>query len=304
MKKRPLLISLDYLLENNRSEITLYVNYWIMNKTNLMLLFKNPTLGAKGGSLPGQDKKLFNDYDLEKNGRNPVGWFEKDVEKIEKMSAPLMYNSDSLKLKVGKSPWSSNVGLSKHSDEGVVEITDGERQFTFGMSVSSAPSQFWRTKVLKIVNKFILANNTQKVILYKQPNSMESFKLNPGEQTYFHWPNKNDLKMLCIKYEGNEYPSYSGSFAILGVSLFECKIKNTSRKEQVNRSAFQEERITVQTTTNQLTTALIFREERKDPLYCIRNNTKFTLEFRQKNSSLDQDSPCMLEPGKSTIQQT
>jgi hypothetical protein len=262
-----------------------------------MLLFKNPTLGAKGGSLPGQNKDLFNKYDIERNGKNPSGWFEKDLGEIEKMSSPLMYNSDSLKLKVGKSPWSNNIGLSKHSDEGIVEITDGERQFTFGMSVHSAPSNFWRTKILKIVNKYILTNNTKKVILYKQTNSNESFKLNPGEQTYFHWPNKNDLKMLCIKYEGVEYPSFSGSFAVLGVSLFECKIKNIYRNEQVNKSSVGEERITVQTTTNQLTTAIIFREERKDPLYSVKNNTKFCLEIRQKNSQADINNPCILQPG-------
>ena len=83
MKKRPLLISIDYLLENNRSELALYVNFWIMNKTNLKLLFKNPTLGTKGGSLPGQNKKKFLNWNIKEKGKDPFGWFERDEEKVK-----------------------------------------------------------------------------------------------------------------------------------------------------------------------------------------------------------------------------
>lgn len=213
------------------------------------------------------------------------------------MINPLMYNNDSLKIKAGKSDWSSSLTLTKHSDEGFIEISDLERQYVFGVTVSSAPAQFWRTKILKLTNKYILVNNTKKVVQYKQPDSDTSFSLQPGVQTYFHWPSKGK-KMLSIKYEGEEYPSFSGAFHIIGVSLFECKIKNTLRNEQQNNSAIGEERITVQTTTNQITTAVIFREERSEPLYILRNNTSKILEFRQKSVENDINNPTTVLPSK------
>tara|TARA_R110002050_G_scaffold76666_1_gene164008 strand:- start:73 stop:921 length:849 start_codon:yes stop_codon:yes gene_type:complete len=136
--------------------------------------------------------------------------------KFALMRRPFMYSYHKVCIRAPNSDWSSDLDLEGRGTAGVVNLhvpdekraeyrtVDGQSDiatYQLGVSVSTAPSPFWRTKLVTIQPHIVIHNRTDVPVLCKQDRSRggegssrtrgednnATLRVPPGQKVPFHW---------------------------------------------------------------------------------------------------------------------
>ena len=261
--------------------LTFYCEYWIQNESQIPLLY-SPTGNANNFAAGSQmvlkaAEQFSKSYKSETAGkrlRSSSKLFEAvEGASLEELTLnmlrrPFMYSNPKLKLKLGSgipSKWTSSLELSGRYTSGVARL-EGESKvegedvpvYEFGVEVTSAPTPFWRTKLVTIKPHILLVNLTSAPLVCSQSlgfsplssadkNPYPMLRLNSGEEKPFHWaftPEKGKQQLLQVSLmpganvelgdgvstEGWDW-SWSSGFPISGgVSRYEVKIRRHGQR--------------------------------------------------------------------------
>lgn len=101
--------------------------------------------------------------------------------------------------------------------------------YEIAMSLHVPEAPFERTKLIKFMPRFVLANRLPFELLITQfePTSDTDgvCRLQPLETTHFHWPDASRYQSLCVKLEDHGW-QWSGSFNIDKADDFFLRIRN------------------------------------------------------------------------------
>ena len=191
----------------------------------------------------------------------------------------VLLESGSFKFKVWNSLPSRRFHVKEVHDSAdthfnLVRSDGGE--FNVSLLSYNAPHPFWRTKVVKVVNRYLIANQTDCELQWSQEGCGKDFSVKSREQSFLHWPSHDNPKLLQIKFKGQEW-SWSYGFDVKDISLFEIKIYNADNTERT---------LIVQTTTEEATTAIIVRPAKSGFCsYLIKNDTSLEMFVNQKDTA-------------------
>jgi len=223
---------------NGKHVISIYCKYWLVNTTGLRMLY-----GYNGGSeiAAGQTSLLDARFDSlrDSSSKEPRDWYFSEFMQSEpflfsypsKMprspeSSPL-FSSSSLPfskqtccVKIANSEWSKGLSLESKGVVGLLELSEAPvvkksgtmvlRSFPIGASISSPKdSKFWRTKVITFASSYVLVNNMDTTLYYRQKDSKVAFSLLPKEKTAFLWPDGKCSKCLQISLDPSDNAWYS-----------------------------------------------------------------------------------------------
>eukprot|EP01127_Copromyxa_protea_P000018 TRINITY_DN10018_c0_g1_i1.p1 TRINITY_DN10018_c0_g1~~TRINITY_DN10018_c0_g1_i1.p1 ORF type:complete len:2161 (-),score=353.61 TRINITY_DN10018_c0_g1_i1:18-6164(-) len=277
---------MDYFLcETGTRYLSFYTRYVITNLTGLPItLEENST--KKLIMTPSSDTTL---------GDSPRSWYNFSLKSQDyaedyynTQQEQVFYGSESkLRMKVGSSESSTAFPLGL-KNEGRVQVFDSKNncQYDFSVSVSPAPGLFWRTGLTKIYSAYVLVNQTDVSIMYRQEATSQTNEwfLENGEQIPFHWQSRSKPKLLQISTL--KCDQWSESFDIDSPTEFQIRMSDASREFHIS--------VCVIGSTNYV----IFSEV-KIPLYKIENNSTFTCEVWQ--DGVQNANHQTVEPATSTI---
>ena len=264
--------------------LTFYCEYWIQNESRIPLLYSSS--GGASGLAAGSEmvfkaaEQFSRSYKDEK-GSSTLSLRTKSPAKLSSVVSlvsiqeltlnmlrrPFMYSNSKLKLKLSEFPskWTESLELSARYTSGIATVEgdpqDGNKEnvpvYEFGVEVTSAPTPFWRTKLITIKPHILLVNLTAAPLVFSQSlgfsplssrdeNPYPVIGLQSGEEKPFHWafkPEKDKQKLLQVSLEpgadvqlGGDSTkgwdwSWSSGFPISGgVSRFEVKIRRHGEK--------------------------------------------------------------------------
>jgi len=208
-ESRSLQLSADFLNDDSTKKVSFYSNYWIINNTGLRLSYKSESNSKKISA--GQ---TLDESSIKQLTGDPSSWYmDEENRGIEVGRNTVYFSNKELCLRVENSSWSKAFPLGVQN-EGLVDIKDesaSQRLYQFSVVVYPAPGRFWRTKLVKIYPGFMLVNQMEQTVLYKQKPAKvvqannnnqpieaddSYYAIKPGQQIPFHWPNfKNATKL-------------------------------------------------------------------------------------------------------------
>ncbi len=157
---------------------------------------------------------------------------------------------------------------------------------SFGVSLFTAPSEYWRTRVLQFDERYQLVNMCDRRICVRQTQSTQSIFLEPGEQRWYQFQDATLPQHMQVQVAEESW-LWSGSFELKEVSRFEIV---------VSRFSGVRTHLTVQTTTNAPITGVIIRPSLPDAaVYRVVNKTRTAMVVRQ--ARLEGDAGEWLNPG-------
>ena len=331
--------------------LTFYCEYWIQNESQIPLLY-SPS-GGSSGLAAGSElvlkaaEQFSKTYKTEKAALklksssklfNAVEMASLEDLTLNMLRRPFMYSNPKLKLKLSGVPskWTSSLELSARYTSGVASV-EGETKeegkdapvYEFGVEVTSAPTPFWRTKLVTIKPHILLVNLTPAPLVCSQSvgfSPLSSADENPypvlglksGEEKPFHWafsPEKGQQKLLQVSLEPganvqvgqgesteNWDWSWSSGFPISdGVSRFEVKIRRHGQRSHHKGGGGEKQKfldfdeyymVRATVNVNQSVIVVEFTHEKNRTVYeyLLENRTeKDVIRVRQKGLPLLQD---------------
>lgn len=267
-------------------KITVYCRYWIVNNTN--------------------KKVLVRDHFIDDIASGQVH-IENAVETtIPEINSPLLYSYKDFHpiesktcVKIDDSLWSKPISLESPGLEGTLEIpkkleNNTTSLYEVGISVRLAPEKvmknnaflillkFYRTKVITLSPRYILVNNTDTTLFYKQNDTTQSFQLESAQSSSWHWTSRDSYKEIKISLRSHEW---SCSFAIDQIGDFAIKIPRlksySDPVSQQQEDNYYTTRVNIK--LDKSTVYIIFDPESKEfPPYRIENFTRATILVGQK----------------------
>jgi vacuolar protein sorting-associated protein 13A/C len=255
--------------------ITLFSQYWLINKTGLPLKYKDGSNRILTDSLASSRSSNFAAI-LREN--DPRRWYIDDPDR----AFPVMFSGRKIHFRIHSSKWSKALKLGSASSMGVLgveEETEEKRdklEFAVAISASDAPGKYRRTKIITFYPNFVLANTTEQVVVCAQVGSRLEYTLEPGEQVPFHWPNILGRRLMKVRFRDDSRYSWSSEFQIDQFQNFEVKMLDTLHSEGVYR-------LGVKVRLEEATTVIVLAPETKEfPDYLIDNQSTFALAVQQK----------------------
>jgi len=112
-------------------------------------------------------------------------------------------------IKIANSTWSKGFDISSVGTINTLAITDSYlrdleelgkpniRSFQVSAYTTAAPDKFWRTKIVTFYPRFMLVNNINTTILYRQVGtSGANHPLRADDYVPYHWTNKGLFLLL------------------------------------------------------------------------------------------------------------
>jgi vacuolar protein sorting-associated protein 13A/C len=147
-----------------------------------------------------------------------------------------------------------------------------------GTRVFSGPSQFWRTKVVQLNDRFQIVNTCDKALCIRQVTTDQEVFIAPSEDVWYHWESLSAPRLIIVRIAEPGW-LWSGMFKIRDVSLFEVYLAKVSGVRA---------RLTVQSRSDALVTGMVIRPSAPDfALYRVVNNTHMPLLMRQVGIEMD-----------------
>ena len=301
--KRILMLGIDNVTTpfGSRST-TVFVKYWLYNKTGDKLKYKNAqllNLGSTNNSkaIAGDSEVIVTskNYSLTSSNSNysisdsdsslmsgSELLFDGEHEDIRYIK-PFIFSGDSLSLRNNLTAWSTSVSLK--SNGGVIEalklnekrVADPHISQLFSVLVQSAPGRYYRTSVVKITPHYIFINKTNQLLEVRQKGEKISQEISNNDQTHFNW-NKRDIeKYLQFTFVGNEF-DWSSPFSIDSANSFQVPIWREGELTPIYV------RITVNITGNQVTVIFLCSDE-DYPDYRIENYSSHAIIISELNEN-------------------
>lgn len=147
--------------------VTLFCDYWMVNKVGLQLIFK------KGGEREICGGQVALEHEVRMLHRlNPNEWYSSSDEHSEHLFLHSDLGSwkgsgNRVQVKVAESQWSDSLAISSAGTSGVTTVkdfpvrrTEPVRLFELAVGVEAATEKFWRTKVVTFAPAFIVVNRS------------------------------------------------------------------------------------------------------------------------------------------------
>eukprot|EP01132_Coremiostelium_polycephalum_P010231 gene10231-12547_t len=256
-------------------KLSLYSVYWIINKTGLPMIFEKPKL------IPlTKEAKIPQMLSTSKN--NNSGQNSKKDCTIDTM---ILYSSDRLRIKISNSDWSNIFSLDTVGAAGTVITCDSMAQessfdeFNFKASISLGKNKLQRTKMVTINFQYLLINDTNQTIYYRQASSSttqcKTESIEAGTSKPFHWQNRYNIKFLQIKFDQSPDYGWSSPFSIDDIGEFTIKSRNP------NTLHYQLGHVEIQDHDSHSTIQFYREEDTSNPPFRIENNTPKVIRYHQ-----------------------
>ncbi|PRP86239.1 vacuolar protein sorting-associated protein 13 family protein, partial [Planoprotostelium fungivorum] len=258
--------------------LMIYCKYWMINQTGLVVQYRS-ALEDPTPSLPSPSEEKFTEL-----SDDPSDWYNE--RRTSQLSHPLMFSYSSPHMfesktciRVENSTWSKGITLDSPGMIGYLEISDRRRSnkkedrlYQLGVRIDLAPSQFFRTKIVTISPRFILVNNTQLNLHYRQKGEEGNHSLPPHHEIPWHWTNRDGSREICIRLNGSEW---SAGFSLDQLDDFAIKIPFGEKSSPyLARVQLQFERA--------IFFVVIHPESKEFPPYRIENMTPMSLVVYQR----------------------
>eukprot|EP01130_Rhizamoeba_saxonica_P014663 TRINITY_DN6427_c0_g2_i1.p1 TRINITY_DN6427_c0_g2~~TRINITY_DN6427_c0_g2_i1.p1 ORF type:complete len:1673 (-),score=349.86 TRINITY_DN6427_c0_g2_i1:65-4918(-) len=258
----------DISRRNNITRLVFYSDFWIINHTGLNLYYKKSKDSKK--LAPGQR----NAPEYNQLGPDQSEWYGNITRPhYYEMEGPqdiFYYGFNKLSLRTEGYSWSKDFGLGVTGD-GVIETVDKNGfTFVFSISISFAPGQFWRTKVIRIYPRYFLVNGGEERMYYKQLHSDVENYIDPEQQVPFHWETEYD-KRIMIRLESSDW-SRPANIEDLGFWNFKL--------EGSNENIWYPMQIKMMSGKN-----YVYFGKQNLSLFSIVNNTEYILTCNQEDNT-------------------
>lgn len=90
--------------------------------------------------------------------------------------------------------------------------------------------QFWRTKQITFLPRWVLYNKLAVTLLYRQEGTSVIHSLLPGEHLPFHWLSDSAPRLMRVGLEDGW--NWSGAFRIGEIASFPLKLRHMQRTEE------------------------------------------------------------------------
>ena len=261
-------------------KISIFSQYWMVNMTGLKLIYRrsglDSSLVAGQGYIENEEVNLSND---------PREWYTSSEERSKPFLFTTSYynldpRGDLAKVSIANSQWSQNINLNSEGNTSILEIEDSPqngkqtRVFQLTLKITSAPNQFWRSKIVTFYSRFVIINNMDREFIYRQKGTMANLcTIGPQENIPFHWADKDSPPHLCIRLNSAGW-DWSGGFEISELGNFCIKMRN----KETDKYYLARVRIRIENAT---TLIAISSENREYPDYQIVNQTSTNVDIRQ-----------------------
>eukprot|EP01132_Coremiostelium_polycephalum_P004812 gene4812-5998_t len=264
--------------------LTLYCKYWITNNTGLNCLFKvpNSTLAAGQKEIETESVDVY---------RDPRNWYTLP----STSPPPLMFSppnfdyTNTIITKIDNSQWSNIIKVDSRQEEDInvqKEQYSRELNLQFTSIINTLP-QYYKTKHITIVPKYVLINNLPFRIYYQQTDSsiFKNYYVEPSESLPFHFLERTLAKKISIKLSPEHH--WSGSFTVSKSTSFHLRLQlpNTGDSKKDRYKDSNTYLPLVQIISDKGTLFIVFNSESKDcPPYRIENLTKYSLILNQNET--------------------
>lgn len=228
--QRPLNLNVKLSLVNNSTiKISVFCNYWFMNKSGIPLVFKQDSANDEAA---GQ----FHEHEIARNVE-PLLFSFNDVEANNLCSIRIGKEYDT-----GKPVWSVRFSPEASSFLSVHSIQSGGRpDQVYEIGIDSRPGlgRYSATRIVTFTCRYQLENRTHHKLAYVQQyvatntktmNPDATLYALPGCVTLFHWPRLDLDRLLAIKAEDINGCRWSGGFRIDKIDSFQVFMRVDDNK--------------------------------------------------------------------------
>ncbi|CAN6662886.1 intermembrane lipid transfer protein Vps13p [Trichomonascus vanleenenianus] len=244
-------------------QVVVYSPYLVLNKTGLDLQVKTRTNIATSKvssvSLPGAQGSM-------KRALPKMWSFEND----DRTNRAL--------LRVGDSRWSGPQSFEALGSDYEVVIPSSNNQYeiSLGVNVSEGHGKYKLTKIVTISPRFVIKNNFQEDIQFRDPNSSHLYTVSAGSIEPIHFMRQSDTKQLNARFINSDW---SAPFNISNVGKSHVKLITQARKYVL---------LQVDTILENATLYLHVSNAGKNWPFSIRNFTNLEFIFFQTNPYVDE----------------
>jgi hypothetical protein len=143
--------------------ITCYCMFWIINRSGLPISIADSSNNEAAG---------------QNYGLHPLPY-----------SVP--ENVRKIKIRVKNGLWSSLFPLDNVGVSGNLTCVDGDTRYAIGIYNSLGPGKYKRTRVIYLVPRYLIVNQTERKIAFRQISSTIVTTLEPGARYDFHFKEKS-----------------------------------------------------------------------------------------------------------------
>ncbi|EDV24211.1 uncharacterized protein TRIADDRAFT_57473 [Trichoplax adhaerens] len=228
--QRPLNLNVKLSLVNNSTiKISVFCNYWFMNKSGIPLVFKQDNSSDEAA---GQ----FHEHEIARNVE-PLLFSFNDVEANNLCSIRVGKEYDT-----GKPVWSVRFSPEASSYLSVHSIQTGGRPdqvYEIGIDSRPGSGRYSATRIVTFTCRYQLENRTHHKLAYVQQyvttntksiNPDATLYALPGCVTLFHWPRLDLDRLLAIKAEDVNGCRWSGGFRIDKMDSFQIFMRVDDNK--------------------------------------------------------------------------
>ncbi|RUP47466.1 hypothetical protein BC936DRAFT_145703 [Jimgerdemannia flammicorona] len=247
-------------------KFSIYSPYAMINKTGLDMAFKSkPFL---------QSAKVTAGQNFPKRSDNEVQPYM--------FSYPKQDNRNRALIKVGGSEWSKPLSLEAVGSFQDVTIPSETRteEIHIGVSVQAGKGKYKFTKIITFTPRFILKNNLNEDIQFREPGSTSITSLKAGQRAPLHFLRQGPEKQLTVQFPGLNNP-WSAEFNIQEVGKVHVKVERGHVSTLLRVDILLEE----------ATIFLIFNKEEGIWPYRIDNESDVDVIIFQADPTSDQDYP-------------
>lgn len=158
------------------------------------------------------------------------------------------------------------------------------KEIALGVDVQQGQGKYNLTKIVEISPRYIVKNNLQQIIEFKEPGQDEIlFAVKPSSIEALHYLQRFEDKHLCVRLventsDGNTDHQWSSPFVISNIGRTHVKLFSQSRGTSLLR---------IDTILEQATLFLHVEHAGKQWPYSVRNFTDFEFTFFQSNPYVD-----------------
>eukprot|EP01114_Cavostelium_apophysatum_P004048 TRINITY_DN1418_c0_g1_i1.p1 TRINITY_DN1418_c0_g1~~TRINITY_DN1418_c0_g1_i1.p1 ORF type:complete len:3212 (-),score=1062.70 TRINITY_DN1418_c0_g1_i1:26-9661(-) len=263
-KKKTLVLRIDNRLEDGSRRVSIYAPFWIINKTDLKMLYRQSVMNNSS------DEPVFGE---DVNNEKPV---------MFSYSGTDAFNGGKLVVKTSDSKWSKPFSIDNAGTNGVVNMSDDKNsEYQIGVNLYLGEGNFNRTKIVEFSPSHVFVNESEHTIILKQSakkgaSTNREFVLKPGEKhTLYTWSTaKGAKRTFCLKYD-DKLTEWSSDFSVSDLGHLSVKMKKNQ--------TFVHAKVDV--STEYITTFVrISDEDRAKAPYKIENNTNFDVSYYQSDT--------------------
>ncbi|CAG8555201.1 10349_t:CDS:10 [Paraglomus brasilianum] len=241
-------------------KFSIYSPHVMMNKTGLDMTFKSKSLFQNAKIAAGQ------------------GWLSGRRRNQTVKPYMFSYPSDETRnralLKVGDSDWSNPLSFEAVGSvmEVVIPSQSRDDEIHIGVSIEEGHSKYKLIKVVTFTPRFILKNNLNEDIDFRDVYSNNTILLKSKDRAPLHFLHRGDVKQLCFSYAGNGNP-WSAPININDIGRIHLKVAKADREIHLLR---------IEILLEQATVFLILNKEEGKWPYRIDNYSDVDVVFYQQ----------------------